>query len=761
MHNVSLRPPFKRQKGDDRQISCLAAFAPVQNALVVVNDAAVDQLSLARAAPKQRQLVYQAQHSTQHAEHRDLFLQSYTVFSSLQKIAQDVQTSSTNFGLSASAVQPDFVAYSARICTLFKDAVLKQIPVIQADSSLSASAKANSLAHHATLHAILALAQLLYMPYDGQGEGLVGEEFLDWVNTVDRAPTSAEGQELADMASPWDHSNFWPYVYRCILRAHILSATALLQVMVSHPSPLIQNVSNLAVELLKSFPRSTEFKQEAQFLRKSTTWRASATSALKRFNSLFNRAESDPVLGGADNEDERLDWEAGFKCLFELLAGVQNRILEASEDWREAVAAWAVLVNPGVRRSDLPSLLNIVLKSHPIDSILPSEVAQTALVLGDVPRALQQANLVSTWLVAHLADLLDKLALVDHVADDAYALTLRDYFVLSYTDILQTDWTMWRVTVDYLGTCGVEGLARMAKVLESLPLDEALVKAETLVVDAETSAMDVVEESTADKDEPKTSVAEDVIRVCVEYGLVEQMSTVCKAYAERLSEQQRFGEAIPFCVRAGDWKRIARISDRILETYIVEGQTTFIKHVDSIPTSLLTPSSTRQVENPFNHDDTYLESIVPFAPVSSRLSFLARYRDFFAFYARGDKRQAAGLLVLLLSSNVVPKKFVAVMLLDAIPLLQETEPVVTMDETYELLRCLEDVTGPIQASGGVDVYGNLDCVARLISGGGQAGRVNEGQEVKEDESEKTRRALKQLDVLRFALAKNLARCCGL
>lgn len=49
-------------------------------------------------------------------------------------------------------------------------------------------------------------------------------------------------------------------------------------------------------------------------------------------------------------------------------------------------------------------------------------------------------------------------------------------------------------------------------------------------------------------------------------------------------------------------------------------------------------------------------------PFSSKLSFLARYRDFFAFYARGDRRQAAGLLVLLLTSGVAPKSFYAVSL---------------------------------------------------------------------------------------------------
>lgn len=32
---------------------------------------------------------------------------------------------------------------------------------------------------------IFQLATILYLPQDGRGEGLVGEELLDWVNAVD------------------------------------------------------------------------------------------------------------------------------------------------------------------------------------------------------------------------------------------------------------------------------------------------------------------------------------------------------------------------------------------------------------------------------------------------------------------------------------------------------------------------------------------------------------------------------------------------
>lgn len=123
------------------------------------------------------------------------------------------------------------------------------------------------------------------------------------------------------------------------------------------------------------------------------------------------------------------------------------------------------------------------------------------------------------------------------------------------------------------------------------------------------------------------------------------------------------------------------------------GQEAFIRHVDSIPTSLLRPGatalrpelfgergrqpSTGTVCHDLDNEDEVLARTA-LTPYSARLSFLARYRDFFAFYARGERRQAASLLVLLLSSNVAPRNFYGVMLLDVVPLLESESNVAAL-----------------------------------------------------------------------------------
>ena len=53
-----------------------------------------------------------------------------------------------------------------------------------------------------------------------------------------------------------------------------------------------------------------------------------------------------------------------------------------------------------------------------------------------------------------------------------------------------------------------------------------------------------------------------------------------------------------------------------------------------------------------------------------RIAFLAQYRDFHAFFAQGQRFEAAKQLVSLLRSGLAPTRFYAVMLLDTVPLLQ-------------------------------------------------------------------------------------------
>lgn len=76
--------------------------------------------------------------------------------------------------------------YINRITKLYQQTILNQITQLQQDSTIDDDYKLDQLQHLASLHAVLSLTEILYLPADGRGDGVVGEELLDWLNTIDR-----------------------------------------------------------------------------------------------------------------------------------------------------------------------------------------------------------------------------------------------------------------------------------------------------------------------------------------------------------------------------------------------------------------------------------------------------------------------------------------------------------------------------------------------------------------------------------------------
>ncbi|KAM0752697.1 Nucleoporin, Nup85-like protein [Meredithblackwellia eburnea MCA 4105] len=771
---VALQPHFKLNKTSQLN----AAFSPLANTVAVVASPSNQVQPQQKGLPPALRAAYFVQYEGKQLETRDLIVKSYTFWASLQSIAKEYEEADQDFGNYAyrqDALPPPppetRIKYFNRISTLFREELISQLAAIEADSALSSATKTKLLQHHASLHSILSLNEIIYVSPSG---GIVGEELLDWLNTVDRAPAAEEGEELVSLGSPWESDNFWPYVYRCILRGHLRSATTLLTLLTtSHPSPEVQSLSKIPLGLISTFPRSTNFQTERDFLSTVRDWKRSAQISWREFEDQGEGVEEVEV------ED--------LSILMKLVLGEEEIVLERSEEWREAVAAWGVWVNPGLRRDGLDDVVKRVTQTLPIDSTLTEETILSSLMSGDVVRALQQSNMISLWLVAHLSDLLDKVgALPTSTSPPPNSLvpllphqelfssstasfsippptpeeqSLRNYFTLSYTDALLADPGLWRIILDYLSSCGFEGRERMRRVVLSVRLDGVGLD-DNKDREGKGKQVDVMDEDGKENKEPRTSTsrAEEVIQACVDHGLDEEMRKVCKIFAEQLICNKEYGAAIAFCVRAGDSKRVARIASRVLEEYIVNGQEAFIAHVDSIPTSLLRPQASSRSSSPMSTGDNFdNDPLAASLPYSSRLTFLARYRDFFALYAREERREAAQLLVLLLTSRIAPIGFWAVMLLDVVPLLDTPDIFVSLEETYELLQILEELTGPITASGGKkDIYGNLESLARVVSGSSAA-----GPGTITDKVEATKRAMKQLDVVRAALARHLGRCCCL
>jgi len=436
------------------------------------------------------------------------------------------------------------------------------------------------------MHGVLALAEILFFPSDGAGDGLVADELLDWVNTIDPAPSNDEGADLLALASPWDSDAFFPYLSRCVLRGHLAAAAALLSLVeAQHPDDTLQRLAKHLSALVAAYPRSTAFRTESAFLAALHQWRTQTLAPLKR--------EIDPLLAS----DAAADWAPSLEPLVALVSAsdppsAQSAIAAlGAEDWRESLAAHALWAAPTtLRRTELPPLVDALTRAQPVDASLAAERAHAALLRADVPAVLKALTGSYAWAAAHLGDLLahlhlaafDPPALRGEDDDAALGLGLREAFLLDWGDRCTADAGLWRVSCEYWAACGKPGRDKVRALAVGLPL-EAEGEGEAPQQGARGDGMDVEGagegegEGEGDKDKEKENAApkkrqvDELLAVLAALDLTDEFTATCEAYAARLVERKRFGEAVAYAVRAADGRRIAEIADRILDEYIENG----------------------------------------------------------------------------------------------------------------------------------------------------------------------------------------------
>ncbi|WVQ78536.1 hypothetical protein IAT38_000622 [Cryptococcus sp. DSM 104549] len=613
------------------------------------------------------------------------------------------------------------------------------------------------------------LAEILYLPVDGKGEGLVGEELLDWVNEVDIAPDNHLGNEIMSTRSPWDHPSFWPFIARSILRGFHLPAASFLATLANHPHQPIVKLASILEHNLTVFPRSheTRWRVDLDFLQAHRSWLASFRAEFagwlagrKRGSWLDDGSGADEVGG----KDGLKAWENDFRSVVELMEGKPERVLEESADWREALGAWGVLVDVDMRRDHLPSTMALILDKIPVDTTLPDHVIHAALCSGDIIKALMGCYDLDLWLAAHLGDLLDKLQLIPD-DEDRFDLSLRDYFLLEYVEVLQNNTkhaAFWRMACDYLNAAGEEGRNRLkAHILRvAIPLERDLKgkgkQAEPSAPEAD--GMDVEGDAPApgEGSEAETKgmgseaikLLDEVRVVCTEFRLEKEWIEISTVLATRLITLGSYGAAASLSVMAGDGYTVSRIAECIMNVYIEDGPEAFLEFVDDLPPSLLAeaPSALAELQqSPSSHLPGN-----PFPPahshttvLASRIAFLADLRDYLLYVAQGAKLQAADKLVGLLTGGVSPVGLWGVLLLESVELLEDPEIVITSRDTSELLRILEDVLA--HATYADEMYLGPAAVYLL--------RVDPAAGKKGDLGEVRRK----LEEVRLALGRNLAR----
>ncbi|KAJ1017822.1 hypothetical protein NDA16_005138 [Ustilago loliicola] len=686
-----------------------------------------------------------------------LYTQTYTIFTSLQRIHQEALLADrAGQGAAGTSVLPsaETIQYYNRISEHYARAIQDYLERIQLDDSVDTA----QFQAWRDAQTILRLAEVLYYPMDGRGISVVGEELLHWLNSFDVAPTTEEGQEIAESAVPHEHPSYWDYVLRCVLRGFHTSAASVLKSLDSHSSPVIQRVSQKAAKLLSTLPRSTKFSMEHEFVAAHRSWLGSVRKLISGLEAEMDEMEAE--AGHTEEvEDERLEYEAQFRCLLELMAGVKDRIFEACEDWREALGAWGTLVHPTLKRDDVPTTAAIILEKFPIDGTIPGEVVERHLIKGEVRQAVQKAQQVDLWLGAHLGDLADKVGLLE---DDQQPETrdLRQELLLKYAQNLLDEQGLWRISIDYLAACGTEGRKKMSHVILSVPLDGPVPEAEEEDGEDADDAMDEGVDGNDAGSSKKASVlarAEQVLRACSEHGLETEARVVCRRMSRSLMEQGQYGVAIAYCVRASDTVLIRTIADHILGEYVTKGAQAFNEIVDSFPSSLISPADGFDLNGDEMTDEQNLVlSKHARGFFSKRLAFLARFRDFHRLYADGQWAAAAGLLVELVTTEAAPERFLAVLLVDAIPLLEDSQATwFDRAQTFELIRIVERITNAVSMH--PDMSEHFLGYLNQLLGVEKTQQQKQNKEAGNNKQFYSVKASDKLDAVRLSLARNLAR----
>ncbi|XP_012367931.2 nuclear pore complex protein Nup85 isoform X2 [Nomascus leucogenys] len=366
-----------------------------------------------------------------------------------------------------------------------------------------------------------------------------------------------------------------------------------------------------------------------------------------------------------------------LESLLKIMLGDEAALLEQKEllsNWYHFLVTRLLYSNPTVKPIDLhyyaQSSLDLFLggesSPEPLDNIL------LAAFEFDIHQVIKECSIALSnwWFVAHLTDLLDHCKLLQS-HNLYFGSNMREFLLLEYASGLFAHPSLWQLGVDYFDYCPELGRVSLELHIERIPLN------------TEQKAL-------------------KVLRICEQRQMTEQVRSICKILAMKAVRNNRLGSALSWSIRAKDAAFATLVSDRFLRDYCERGCFSDLDLIDNLGPAMM---------------------------LSDRLTFLGKYREFHRMY--GEKRfaDAASLLLSLMTSRIAPRSFWMTLLTDALPLLEQKQVIFSAEQTYELMRCLEDLTSRRPVRGESDT-----------------------EQLQDDDIETTK-----VEMLRLALARNLAR----
>ncbi|KRT81355.1 hypothetical protein AMK59_5935, partial [Oryctes borbonicus] len=347
--------------------------------------------------------------------------------------------------------------------------------------------------------------------------------------------------------------------------------------------------------------------------------------------------------------------EKNVDLIMRLIVGEEaawNEVQNQCEAWYELLAAWLLFTEPTIRSFELGKfakrcISRMGVRDHMkhLDRVL---LAAMELDILQVIKEIQHMT-ENGWFVTHLTDLLYHAGRLDTLDEeqpgDLLAGRLRESFLLDYGTLLMGHNSLWQVGLTYLDNCPTDGLNTIELLLPRIPL---------------------ISEARIHK----------IVREAAKRDLLQVMQSICKVQGMISLRRGRLGNALTWALKSQDPNFISFLADKYLREYAARGELINVDLLDNLGSCMLT---------------------------SDKLIFLGKYCEFHKIYQSGDFKEAAALLVSLISSRITPSYFWVTLLTDALPLLECDKLVLSSSDTFTLLHFLEEKSNLPELSDKIDL----------------------------------------------------------
>ncbi|KAF9580921.1 Nucleoporin nup85 [Lunasporangiospora selenospora] len=327
-----------------------------------------------------------------------------------------------------------------------------------------------------------------------------------------------------------------------------------------------------------------------------------------------------------------------------ILTGDIEEILELTSSWEEAFAAILLYTDPTCSRHDLGPILKICVSKYlEGNEISLLDRIKIAIMEMDSIKTIRLCGTLDAWLVAHLADVFNQYGYLDmsgidmtDIGSQGWDLNIRDYFIISYAQSLMSDPNLWEAIAGYLLLCGVKGRAMLSEWICHVPLESS-------------------------------RKAYKVLRFCKDHDLTDSLQSIHRVIAVEEEKRGQYALAIQHFMSSKDPQRVAKVADNLMQNYLQSKAFDLLDTVSSIPA---------------------------FHAPNDHVDFLRAYAKFHEEYKSGKAAKAGSTLISILMTDTTPKKYWAILLFDALPLLEhKTVIVFDTNATFVLMRALEELLG--------------------------------------------------------------------